>query len=54
MIRRYTGHRADPTLTQLSPSQTEAGPPRPIDLTEHHVHRIAVLGGLINEYQIAN
>jgi hypothetical protein len=44
-------HRA---LSRLRPSQTEAGPPRPIDLAEHRVHRTAVLGGLIDEYRIAS
>ncbi|MFD0059503.1 hypothetical protein [Streptomyces sp. NPDC056690] len=42
------------TEPALCPSQAEAGPPRPIDLAEHRVHRTAILGGLINEYQIAS
>ncbi|MFF1761795.1 integrase core domain-containing protein [Streptomyces sp. NPDC058266] len=53
-LEHYIGHRPHRALSQLCPSQAEAGPPRPIDLAEHRVHRTAVLGGLINEYQIAS
>jgi transposase InsO family protein len=53
-LEHYNGHRPHRALSQLCPSQAEAGPPRPIDLAEYHVHRTAVLGGLINEYQIAS
>jgi hypothetical protein len=41
-------------IGQLSPAQAETGPPTPIDLTNQRVHRSAILGGLINEYQIAS
>ncbi|WP_326709994.1 MULTISPECIES: integrase core domain-containing protein [unclassified Streptomyces] len=53
-LEHYNGHRPHRALSQLCPSQAEAGPPRPIDLAEHRVHRTAILGGLINEYQIAS
>jgi transposase len=53
-LEHYNGQRPHRALSQLCPSQAEAGPPRPIDLAEHRVHRRAVLGGLINEYQIAS
>ncbi|WP_322973974.1 integrase core domain-containing protein [Actinacidiphila oryziradicis] len=53
-LEHYNEHRPHRALNQLCPSQTETGPPRPIDLAEHRVHRTAVLGGLINEYQIAS
>jgi transposase InsO family protein len=53
-LEHYNGHRPHRALNQLCPSQTEAGPPHAIDLTEHRVHRIAVLDRLINEYQIAS
>jgi hypothetical protein len=42
-------HRA---LGQLPSAQAHAWPPE-IDLAEHRVHRKQMLGGLINEYQIA-
>jgi putative transposase len=53
-LNHYNGHRPHRALSQLCPSQAEARPPRPVHLTEHRVHRTAVLGGLINEYQIAS
>ncbi|WP_285833824.1 integrase core domain-containing protein [Actinacidiphila cocklensis] len=53
-LEHYNQHRPHRALNQLCPSQAETGPPRPIDLAEHRVHRTAVLGGLINEYQIAS
>ncbi|MET7541725.1 integrase core domain-containing protein [Streptomyces sp. NPDC005507] len=53
-LEHYNGHRPHRALNQLCPSQAEVGPPRPIDLTEHRVHRTALLGGLINEYQTAS
>jgi putative transposase len=53
-LEHYNGHRPHRALNQLCPSQAEAGPPRPINIAEHHVHRTSVLGGLINEYQIAS
>ncbi|MDP4511556.1 integrase core domain-containing protein [Nonomuraea turcica] len=56
-LTRYLGHyntaRPHRGIGQLCPSQAETGPPTPIDLARHEVHRRAVLGGLINEYQIA-
>ena len=53
-LEHYNGHRPHRALSQLCPSRAEAEPPRPIDLAEHRVHCTAVLGGLINEYQIAS
>ncbi|MFE7712731.1 integrase core domain-containing protein [Streptomyces sp. NPDC057486] len=53
-LEHYNGHRPHRALSQLCPSQAEAGPPRPIDLAEHCVRRTAVLGGLNNECQIAS
>jgi hypothetical protein len=53
-LEHHNGHRPHRALSQLCPSQAEAGPPRPINPAEHHAHRTAVLGGLINEYQIAS
>ncbi|WUH90431.1 integrase core domain-containing protein [Streptomyces sp. NBC_00433] len=53
-LEHYNEHRPHRALSQLCPSQAETRPPRPIDLAEHQVHRTAVLGGLINEYQIAS
>jgi hypothetical protein len=53
-LEHYNGHRPHRALSQLCPSQAEAGPPHAINLAEHRVHRRAVLGGLINEYQIAS
>jgi transposase len=53
-LDHYNEHRPHRALNQLCPSQAEAGPPRPIDLAKHGIHRTAVLGGLINQYQIAS
>ncbi|WUH89837.1 integrase core domain-containing protein [Streptomyces sp. NBC_00433] len=53
-LEHYNEHRPHRALSQLCPSQAETGPPRPIDPAEQRVHRTAVLGGLINEYQIAS
>ncbi|WP_327090387.1 transposase [Nonomuraea sp. NBC_01738] len=57
-LTRYLEHynRAWPHrgLGQLSPSQAETGPPSPVDLASHRVHRRTILGGLVNEYQIAS
>ncbi|MGW3765957.1 integrase core domain-containing protein [Streptomyces sp. NPDC005131] len=53
-LEHYKEQRPHRALRQLCPSQAEAGPPRPIDIAEHRVYRRAVLGGLINEYQISS
>ncbi|WP_442945940.1 integrase core domain-containing protein [Nonomuraea sp. LPB2021202275-12-8] len=42
------------SLGQICPSQAEAGPPSPVDLASHRVHRRTILDGLINECQIAS
>jgi putative transposase len=41
-------------IGQLSPTQAETGPPTPVDLADQRIHRRAILGGLINQYQIAS
>ncbi|MFI7452833.1 integrase core domain-containing protein [Nonomuraea sp. NPDC049714] len=57
-LTRYLAHyntaRPHRGIGQLSPSQAETGPPSPIDLADHGVHRKAILGGLINEYRVAS
>ncbi|MGP3958056.1 integrase core domain-containing protein [Nonomuraea sp. 3N208] len=53
-LEHYNTARPHRSIGQLSPAQAETGPPTPIDLANHRVHRRAVLGGLINEYQIAS
>jgi transposase InsO family protein len=53
-LEHYNTARPHRGIGQLSPSQAEAGPPSPVDLASHRVHRRTILGGLINEYQIAS
>ncbi|WP_218034615.1 integrase core domain-containing protein [Acrocarpospora corrugata] len=53
-LEHYNTARPHRGIGQLSPSQAETGPPTPIDLANRRVHRRAILGGLINEYQIAS
>ncbi|MFG1710749.1 integrase core domain-containing protein [Nonomuraea sp. M3C6] len=57
-LTRYLEHyhtaRPHRSIGQLSPAQAETRPPTPIGLTTQRVHRRAILGGLINEYQIAS
>ncbi|HEY1001103.1 MAG TPA: hypothetical protein VGD83_15805 [Streptosporangiaceae bacterium] len=48
----YTTARPHRALDQLPPAQAHIRPPK-IDLAEHRIHRRQVLGGLINDYQIA-
>jgi hypothetical protein len=43
-------HRA---LGQLTPAQTESGPPEPANLAGYRVHRRQVLGGLTHGYKVA-
>ncbi|MBF8188155.1 transposase [Nonomuraea sp. K274] len=50
----YNTARPHRGIGQLSPAQAETGPPTPIDLAKHRAHRRPILGGLINDYQIAN
>ncbi|MEU4835996.1 integrase core domain-containing protein [Streptosporangium sp. NPDC023615] len=52
-LEHYNTVRPHRGIGQLCPSQAETGPSIPIDLAGHHVHRRAILGGLIHEYQIA-
>ncbi|MEU0568588.1 integrase core domain-containing protein [Nonomuraea sp. NPDC005983] len=53
-LEHYNTARPHRGIGQLSPSQAETGPPTPNDLADHRVHRRSILGGLINEYQIAS
>ncbi|MFI6900514.1 integrase core domain-containing protein [Nonomuraea sp. NPDC050394] len=53
-LEHYNGARPHRGLGQLSPSQAETGPPAPADLASHRVHHKPLLGGLVNEYQIAS
>ena len=48
----YNAARPHRALGQLPPARAHIRPPK-IDLAEHRVRRRQVLGGLINEYQIA-
>ena len=47
-LQHYNTARPHRSIGQLSPTQAETGPPTPIDLANHRVHRTAILGGLIN------
>ncbi|MGF7239195.1 MAG: integrase core domain-containing protein [Frankia sp.] len=53
----YLGHyntaRPHRALDQLTPAQAASGPPEPVNLAEHRIHRTQVLGGLTHEYKIA-
>ncbi|MGH3255441.1 MAG: integrase core domain-containing protein, partial [Streptosporangiaceae bacterium] len=51
-LTHYNQARPHRALSQLPPAQAHTQPLQ-IDLTEHRVRRKQVLGGLINEYQIA-
>ena len=51
-LTHYNTARPHRALGQLPSAQAHARPPE-IDLAEHRVRRKQVLGGLINEYQIA-
>ena len=51
-LTHYSTSRPHRALGQLPPAQAHTRPPQ-VDLTEHRVHRKQILGGLINEYQIA-
>ncbi|MFC7718518.1 integrase core domain-containing protein [Nonomuraea recticatena] len=53
-LEHYNTARPHRGLGQLSPSQAETGQPSPVDLASHRVHRRPILGGLVNEYQIAS
>ena len=52
-LTHYNNARPHRALNQLSPRQTEAVPPEPINLANYRLHRKPMLGGLTNEYQIA-
>jgi transposase InsO family protein len=52
-LRHYNTARPHRGLGQLAPAQAETRPPEPINLAEHQIRPKQVLGGLINEYQIA-
>jgi hypothetical protein len=53
-LQHYNTARPHRGIRQLCPAQAETGPPTPIDLANHRVHRRAILGGLIHEYQIVS
>lgn len=53
-LEHYNTSRPRRGIGQLAPSQAETGPPTPIDLANHRVHRRTIPGGLISEYQIAS
>jgi putative transposase len=52
-LMHYNTARPHRSLSQLAPTQAEAGPPEPVNLAEHRTHRKQVLGGLTHEYYIA-
>ena len=52
-LRHYNSARPHRALGQLAPAQADTGPPKPINLADHRIHRRQVLGGLTHEYQIA-
>ena len=51
-LTHYNTSRPHRAMGQLPPAQAHSRPPQ-VDLTEHRVHRKQILGGLINEYQMA-
>ncbi|MET9248813.1 integrase core domain-containing protein [Nonomuraea sp. NPDC003709] len=53
-LEHYNTARPHRGLGQLCPSQAETGPPSPVDLAAHRVHRRTILGGLINKYRITS
>jgi putative transposase len=52
-LHHFNTARPHRTLAHLAPAQAETQPPPLIKLTDHHVHRRPILGGLTNEYQLA-
>ena len=52
-LLHYNTARPHRSLGQLAPAQADTGPPKPINLADHRIHRKQVLGGLTHEYQIA-
>lgn len=52
-LQHYNIARPHRALGQLAPTQTDTGPPQPINLAEHGIRRKQVLGGLTHEYQVA-
>jgi putative transposase len=52
-LHHFNTARPHRTLAQLTPTQTETGPPRMINLASYQLHRRAILDGLTSEYQIA-
>ncbi|MEV0164608.1 integrase core domain-containing protein [Nonomuraea fuscirosea] len=53
-LEHYNTARPHRSIGQLCPAQAETRPPTPINLASHQLRRRAILGGLINEYQIAS
>jgi transposase InsO family protein len=52
-VRHYNGHRPHWSRDQRPPDTDSAAVAPIADLTDHHVHRTPILGGLINEYHRA-
>ena len=53
LLAHYNAVRPQRALRQLSPSQAEAAPPEPVDLSAYRLRRKLILGGLTSEYQVA-
>jgi transposase InsO family protein len=52
-LHHFNAARPHRALAHLAPAQTETQPPPVINLADYQVLRRPILGGLINEYQIA-
>jgi transposase InsO family protein len=52
-LHHFNNTRPHRTLAQLAPAQAETQPPPVVNLADHQVRRRPILGGLTNEYQIA-
>jgi putative transposase len=51
-LAHYNTARPHRALGQLAPAQADTGPPE-INLADHRIRRIQVLGGLTHEYRAA-
>jgi transposase InsO family protein len=52
-LRHYNAARPHRSLGQLTPTQADTHPPKPVNLAEFRIRRKQVLGGLTHEYYIA-
>jgi putative transposase len=50
-LDHYNSARPHRGIDQLSPAQAQSGPPAPVNLADHRVHRKRVLHGLTHEYE---